>query len=494
MGNETVSRRALRHRALWEARDARLAKLLFATLLFGGLATWKVTRPSLAWSREHAEAAQAQIDAEVALATLEPQKRELAAVVAALEQARCAIEAAPWNDVVVDLQRGLAGLREARANQRRDPAAAHRYFIERNEAGEGAPNSPPAPWEQRAPETSQIPPVRPLPVDPALPLDDQLARARDDAPYAPLTIDPEAAKNANETNFTRLFEAALDQAASELLERTIATIIGAVEQSVRQPLEQALAGASRFAAALTPLGTALAELSARLDRWRSDHLEDREWLATPDEKRQEVASLGAIVAAWRSALEAQIAPIRANLEQSVATATAAVAELSSRRTELAASQKRLSAAVADLLPSWIRSFVTAEELLRALPLVLTLLGTLIATGALLVRHHHRSCRAELFPELPARRDPAVTSCWTLADRGALGTLSSSLAWMTVTAIWWWTTRDALDSAQASWNSTFFAPPPFPSEWLALASVALVLLPVMAFVGIVAAWIDHFRER
>ncbi|MBL8840428.1 MAG: hypothetical protein JNL90_02745 [Planctomycetes bacterium] len=493
------SRRVLRHRDLFEKRDARLKQLLFATLLLGTLASFKVTHPSVALALDHQRLGTERTASAAELAALAPGKAQLAEVMGALAAARDAIKRAPWLATVETLKEGFATLRRAGEEQRRDPAAARRWYRERPERErleglerEGADLRP---WEQRAPERRQQPTPEARPLD-ERPLDERPldGRSLDEPAYAPLSIDANAAGRLDDAAFAKLFGETLDRAATELLERTVATILDAIEQAVRAPIERALAAATHLASDLGGVRQALDDLALRLAKWRTDHLAQREWLATPDQKRQEVEGLNGVIERWRQALEAELTPLQQQLEQRGAAAKERSDALAAQQEGIAARQQELTKKVADLLPAWIKNFVTVDELVRLLPFALVLLAGLIAVGAALTRHHHLASRAPLHPDPAERRDPALTSSWTLADRGLLGTLWTTLCWCAATAAWWWLTRDALQCAGAIWNSPAFPPASFSVEPLLALRHALWLGPLLLAVGIGAAWRDWQREQ
>lgn len=480
-----------RHRALFELRTARLSKLLFGTLLFGGLATWKVTVPSVAQAAEHARASRALAEAEAALRKLEPVRAGLSELTAALESASGAIREAPWRGAVDELKGGFARLREANELYTADWKAVQRHFALRaEELGEAGAR--PA---TQAPPVEQVPPIaRERRLD--LRLDDsaQLARRKLDA--AGVALDPRVAETArgatSRAELEPAFRAALDGRAIALADEAVERIVALVREVVRQPVASVLERFPALAGELPQIGPALDELGATLDRWRQEHLERRDWYATVDAKEREINDLGAVLDAWGRRVTGAVGPAKERLEATATSAAQQITALGAERTRLETARGAFEASVQSLLPGWIRGFVTVPELVRFLPFILVTLAGLIAAGAALVRHHHLKSRDELYPEPQQRRDPALSSCWTLADRGFAGTLWSSISWCAVAAAWWLATSIALRCAAAAWNDPFFGAPPFGSGWLHLAKSALVVVPALVGVGIVAAWRDVAR--
>jgi len=479
------SRRAQRHRELWESRNTRLAQLLFATLLFGGLATWKVARPAAAQAEEH-RASSVRLDAANArLQQLEAEQRELDGVGAALANADAAIERAPWKKALAELKEGFVRLREASDCYERDRKAARDFFASRGVGGESAGGSSRRIADQQVP-TSQVPP-RP---DALLPSPEDAERARRAALFAPITIDREAAAAADERAFDGLWNAAMIDAARDHATEIVETIEQQSREQVEAPVEAVLRESPQLRARAPTLLATTQQLEVELGKWSVRRRDDSSWYATIAGKDDAFGELSHLVADWSDHIRGELGPARDHSLADHAQAQEQVRATKEEQKALRERQLELEASLQNLLPEWIRGFVTSAELVHYLPFALTLLAAAIAVLTWLVRHHHRECRGELFADPAAWRDPAVTSCWTLVDRGTLGTLSACVCFAAATAGWWLATNAALQCASATWQDAFFGTPPFDESWLRLPRGALAVVPALVLLGLAAAWRDR----
>ncbi len=445
--------REQRHLDLWREREPRLAKLLFATLLFGLLAAWKVVAPSLANAHEHAASRRALADATAERAELLPRTQALARLSAALREIEQALATEPWRGGMETLKSELK-----------------RYAVLRNEV---LANVDAARQWVAEPHVATVQGE----------LHDGLADMQ------LLELDGAAAKAATPAEFRKSFETAFGVAVARAATRAVDAITRNAHEHVAAPLERATAEAEGAGLDLGPFTAATQSFDTRLNRWREDHLGERSWYESVAGKEQELSGLAQLLDGWRRELTTHLTPQVERAAAADAALAAQTKRLEQALADAATRQTQLRSSVAELLPDWIRGLVSPEELVRAYPFALAGLALLVGLAAALARHHFIRCRDALYPDGTARRDPALSSLWTLVFRGCRGTFWTTAAYAVAVALWFACMRLGVSSATDAWNDPFFGDPPFSASWLIVPRLVQWLVPAGAAIGIAAAWRD-----
>lgn len=221
-----------------------------------------------------------------------------------------------------------------------------------------------------------------------------------------------------------------------------------------------------------------------MTQWAQDRIADPEWFRTVESKGATISDLGDVLGDWRNSFARILSTQRQSLESARQRVTESIAKIETDKKTLRGRQVELRDQVKELLPTWVRGFVTPAELARAYPIVLAALGALIIALAGLVRHHFLRCRDEAYGIEATRTDAALSSCWTLVFRGWWGTVWTLATWMAVSGAWWWLTWDGLSRANLLWSAEFLGEPLGDPRWLDTAWWALRLAPFFAALGVV----------
>jgi hypothetical protein len=217
---------------------------------------------------------------------------------------------------------------------------------------------------------------------------------------------------------------------------TLASVAAAVETEVLAPLD-ALSSSSRFAALDTRAMTqAVSTARADLEALTTRHA-NLEWADTLEGKRAFVedfkASATEALHKVGEPLGALMRSASAAHEQLDASAKKQVGELAS----MAEERERLRERLAKLLPSWLASLVTAEEMTLLYPfLVLAAVGFALH-GAWHTRRHFLAWAPSLIASGVDPRLPAMSSVWTAVLRGPFGTTTMLGTHFAVSALALW---------------------------------------------------------
>ena len=486
-----------RHYELWKHREKRLSQLIVGTTLFALLGEWRVVRPSLQNATKYAA-----LETQSALLAKELEQenariRALKPLEDALDRVDATVRSEPWRQVVEEFKAEFAHMRSAAALVSRDLEQARRilakpdaFFLqarpgEEEQLGPGqfqavqegpylqaAPNAPPA--MQEAGEFQSLPEG----VEKAAALG-----------LLSLRIDPAEAQASSPSDLVDRIEAAMRRRGEELAREKVALISRSVAGEVSEPLADAIEAAKGQDIDLSVLEEALAENSRRMDRWAKEHLVDRNWYRSETTKSATVTDLTLDLRDWQERFSGIVEAQRESIDEAREEADAAIKKVDADKETLRVSQAELRDHVKELLPAWIRGLVTPAELARTYPIILAVLGGLIAALAVLVRHHFQRCRDESFGLAKTRQDAAFASCWTLVFRGRRGTLWTLSVWLLLLAGWYGFTRVGLNQAESLWNDRFLGEPLCALSWLAISAWALWLAPFLALIGAVLVLID-----
>lgn len=194
-----------------------------------------------------------------------------------------------------------------------------------------------------------------------------------------------------------------------------------VRQFVIKPLQGLM---SEETARYPELGQALRDLETHTQQWVAQRKGKRDWWRTVQRKDQSVHALDDGLAAALARARSEMLAVEADLRGREAKAKAAMAKKNQQIAEVRERLTKFQSALDDMLPSWIRGLITAEQMVALFPGMLVLIVAYVfALSASLSEHFE--CWADRAAISEAdRRSPATSTLWTLTHRGRLHTFLS----------------------------------------------------------------------
>lgn len=227
-------------------------------------------------------------------------------------------------------------------------------------------------------------------------------------------------------------QAKYQQAADE----TVTRVSGNVKELVIRPLRSALESNPGSREALKAISEKVDELERSIDAWQQRFL-GRKWYQTVEAKGTTIASLS------NNSLKQELGPLsqsitraRQEMDTRAKSLSDKAVSLNEKVTAAEAEFGKLDSEMQKLFPSWLKGVVSIEQMIQVYPLlVLALIAFVIVVGMSISRHHEFVVRSMDLSEAE-RDDPAISSIWTLASRGRVGTATTLAAYMIFLLVAW----------------------------------------------------------
>ncbi len=213
-----------------------------------------------------------------------------------------------------------------------------------------------------------------------------------------------------------------------MADSTVLTISAQVMETVYEPLAPFLEQHSEIREQAPEMVLQLEELKTALKNWEEENL-GRVWYRTLPAKQQTIDGLSTSLDEKLAALSQTIRNERQALKEQRITLDQKISQLESinlqdQEDKIIELQNRMM----QVLPSWMRGLVSIEQLALYFPhLIAGILLFVLWLGRSL-SFHFIEATADLKDKSMAT-NPALSSTWTLAERGRWGTLQSVVAYV-----------------------------------------------------------------
>jgi len=402
-----------RHYELWKEQNKQMSRWAFGAVIFATLLLLKILAPYTNLSGRVAaqEAELRKVNAD--LKAIEGEREVLAKIGGRLDAVRATIDRQPWT---AEKDRLILSLREL--NQ------AHRTLSDAHpaqvlEAIREERLAPPGPIGQQ---------IAPLPRQ-AHPL----AQA---ASVLQLDADRIMAADSSGT-FRRLLEEQWGRRVQAEADDKVRRIFQRVNEDFLQPLERLLREDPEAARLLPAMPSMLARTRSDMDQWVRQHLGNRAWYETIQQKDQELSELTGFLRQRQEAFIGLVREQQKTLEPKKSMLADRQQQVLVQAAGIGRALEDLNRKMQELLPDWLRGLVSPEEMLQLYPLVLHGLIALIGFKVGLVRHHYLVVREGQRLQGLALHDAAVSSLWTLVYRGVPGTVATGAVYLGGIALLWW---------------------------------------------------------
>jgi hypothetical protein len=458
-----------RHYALWTEQNRQVSRWAFGTVLFAAVVLWKVLLPYVDFS-EQATARQGELASlRVELAAIAQKQAPLTQLGDRLTAVRAAIDRKPW---MAEKERLVDALRQLDWAYRTLSSASPAALAD---ALRQSDHPPLAPVVQQ----------QPLPTHEAHPL----VRA---AAMLGLESEPPAATVAVAA-FQRLLDEHLQRRVQEEADGKVHRIVQHVHHDILQPLKQLLDQDVGPGREFEAVRGELVRIQADMGLWAREHIGNATWYQSIQQKDRELNELTDWLRRRQEEFLALVQQQQRALEQQQHRLKAAQQEKQAQVAALEEQLHDLAAAMQRVLPDWVRDVVSPPDMLQLYPFVLLVLVGIIGVKLGMIRRHYLVVRDHLGGPASLSRDAALSSLWTLVDRGAFGMAATGLVLCGGTLLLWWlfergyelTAAWLLRHPTAAWTP--------PGSWLTVLRWLGRLFFAAIFLAVPAALL-HDRRR
>jgi len=230
-----------------------------------------------------------------------------------------------------------------------------------------------------------------------------------------------------------------DMAPQDRADQTIDEIARVVETDVAQKLSvaysQAVKAAGGSTESLESLEPQIEALSGVVESIRG--LRGARWWERVDLKDETAEMVTEDLDAQLQPLSRKVQRIVEALPQKIESQRAEAEQLRSKaEVERADADASLQAALDEILPSWIRGLITVEQMVWLYPGVIVVLVVYVLILGLSASQHFRDMADGMGLDPSSRRDPVVSSLWTMTDRGEKHTVMTYGAYLLFAVSMW----------------------------------------------------------
>ncbi|NOZ62129.1 MAG: hypothetical protein GXO74_10645 [Calditrichaeota bacterium] len=259
---------------------------------------------------------------------------------------------------------------------------------------------------------------------------------------------------------------------SDTANQTIRRIAKIVKNEILQPLKSALSEAPKNQFETEELQVQLSTIEKTVQQWEENHLRDN-WYITLEGKGETVQELDRY-------LNQQMQHFRQTLVEKQVALKTKQQETSQQMKEMATgiSEKEkwladLNQKMQEILPGWARGLFDVEDVVQLFPPALIVLTIyIIGLGVSLTRHFLFIAK-EMGLKKSDRADPAVSSWWTMVNKGKLGTFLTVGTYVGIILILW---------LFSEWGYVLF------QRWLATTDIRSFL--TMALDNLIFPWFSR----
>jgi gas vesicle protein len=433
-----------RHYELWKEQNKQLSRWALGVLIFAAIVLIKVLAPQVDYTEQTIQLQKQRSEVENKLAAIEAQRQRLAKVGDRLEAVRSIIEDQPWmeeKDRLIMALRRLNNAYETLSSMQPDEikrqidAAAERSQRSMLQQAQSAPEANPVAEAVKA-----------------LEITDRLTVGGD-------------------VGFRAFLRDQLMRRVQQEADNKARRIVQLVNERVVQPLEQLFADKD-LKAMLPAVPEALERIRADMHTWEQEHVGNRSWYETIQMKDRELRMLTDFLKDKQEELSKPVRDLQEDLKRREKDLASRQDQVQEKAAKIESDLGELDNKMQQLLPDWLRGLGKPAEMIQLYPLVLLGLVCFLANKAVQIRRHYLVVREGYRLESLSLRDPAMSTMWTLAYRGALATTSTAMVYLGGLILLWVLFEQGASLA---------------AEWLKLESVSPwiwsdPLLPVVTWLG------------
>jgi hypothetical protein len=179
-----------------------------------------------------------------------------------------------------------------------------------------------------------------------------------------------------------------------------------------------------------PLAGVADALDKKVATWLARY-KGTNWWITRDQKDDTAEAIGQDLAWLLRDASKDAADARERLER---TAEDKTKELNKTQSEVDALVEELTGVMNDALPAWARGMIDVKQLLILFPWLLAgIAAYLLVTAVRASRHFHAMADGEGWSD-EERRDPLLSTAWTLSPRGLAGSIATFMTYGLVLAV------------------------------------------------------------
>jgi hypothetical protein len=237
--------------------------------------------------------------------------------------------------------------------------------------------------------------------------------------------------------FKKLLGRAVQQVAQDRADATISDIATMIDRKITTPVSQLVQMAAAQGVPAEGLLSTVQNLKAGMGAWRDSLLPDEEWYRTVSAKMSIVDGLKQELDNYQREFQSAAGGQREEVRQKADELGGRVTAIQNEVAGLERETKRLSGVLEKSLPEWLQGEISPQDMIQLYPGVLLLLIGFLALKAHNVRKSYRTVRDELYPQGEHRQNPALSSVWTLVQRGRSGTALTGTVFGGGALLFWW---------------------------------------------------------
>lgn len=222
-----------------------------------------------------------------------------------------------------------------------------------------------------------------------------------------------------------------DQAQAEA-DKTIRNITGILRNDIAGPLEKVLTAHPEARTVLPEIGGKIDDLKNFTDKWEAEHI-DKRWFRTLDEKNYEMERLTDELDTRMRKLSTTIFQTSEDLGKQIEKGTREIADLTNAISE---ANIQLNDILNRFFPDWINGIINVQQMTQVFPVILVALLLYLAWLVGSLSLHYANVARELHFEGDSGTDVAMSSIWTLADKGLRGKVFTLVIYCAIVAVVW----------------------------------------------------------
>lgn len=396
-----------RHYELWKDRNKQIRNWVGTLLFFAVVVHYRVLIPQVDFSGQEVDLATKRARTQKDLAGVNDKISRLTRISTRLDRISQDIKQQPWNDTKEELKTTLNQLGAEYHHLKSQPVENIQREIRRS-----------------TPIHRQTEPLRKIyPWKLLIDKEDLQERIRD--------IEDDA-----------FLRSHLKKRVQEEADKAIVRIDRKVQTTVIQPLETLLTTDAKASDIFKDLDAQINHVKADMESWRNSHIKNENWHETIQTKDTELSQLTEDLNSKQKAFVNLVQDRQSILKGKETELVDEKIMLIEDGERVTKDLEEIQTKLDKILPAWLKGLVLPEELIQLYPLIVLVLVLLIGTWSFSLRRNYRVVRQHLYPRAESRRDPDLSSIWTLVYRGRAGTISTACLYVLSLTLLWYLFEDA----------------------------------------------------
>jgi len=218
-------------------------------------------------------------------------------------------------------------------------------------------------------------------------------------------------------------------------DKTIRTIGGMVRERIIGPLEESLPRDLEIRATFQVLSGKIETLNGDIEQWEADHI-GIVWYPTIQEKTRAMIELTESLRERMKDLPDLLRAEKEKIDEQRDDLTIRTVALEKDIDEKKKNLDDLEKQMQQILPGWLRGIVGISEMIQIFPAFLLVLTLYIFWLAISLTRHYNLVVGKIDLTQEDKKDPSLSSTWTLTNRGQVGTLITVTAYLIFTILMW----------------------------------------------------------